>query len=89
MRLGVPQPAALQQGGFKASMAQLQETFRNARRYRDFMWLLLCAVFYQGGVAVAITLAAIYAEQVIGFKQSETMVLIFVLNIAEIGRAHV
>ena len=26
------------------------------------MWLLLCAVFYQGGVAVAITLAAIYAE---------------------------
>ena len=27
-------------------------------------------------------LAAIYAEQVIGFRQSETMVLIFVLNIA-------
>jgi MFS transporter, UMF1 family len=43
---------------------------------------LLCAVFYQGGVAVAITLAAIYAEQVIGFKQQETMVLIFVLNLA-------
>jgi MFS transporter, UMF1 family len=39
-------------------------------------------VFYQGGVAVAITLAAIYAEQVIGFAQSETMVLIFVLNLA-------
>jgi UMF1 family MFS transporter len=31
---------------------------------------------------VAITLAAIYAEQVIGFVASETMVLIFVLNIA-------
>ena len=46
------------------------------------MWLLLCAVFYQGGVAVAITLAAIYAEQVIGFVQTETMVLIFVLNLA-------
>jgi UMF1 family MFS transporter len=39
-------------------------------------------VCYQGGVAVAITLAAIYAEQVIGFKPQETMVLIFVLNIA-------
>jgi UMF1 family MFS transporter len=39
-------------------------------------------VAYQGGVAVAITLAAIYAEQVIGFKPQETMVLIFVLNIA-------
>jgi UMF1 family MFS transporter len=31
---------------------------------------------------VAITLAAIYAEQVIGFLPSETMVLIFVLNLA-------
>ena len=46
------------------------------------MWLLACAVFYQGGVAVAIALAAIYAEQVIGFKPQETMVLIFVLNLA-------
>ena len=51
------------------------------------MWLLLCAVFYQGGVAVAITLAAIYAETVIGFKQQETMVLIFVLNLAAAGGA--
>jgi MFS family permease len=33
-------------------------------------------------VAVAITLAAIYAEQVTGFVQQETMALIFVLNIA-------
>ena len=33
-------------------------------------------------MAVAVTLAAIYAEQVIGFKPSETMVLIFVLNLA-------
>jgi UMF1 family MFS transporter len=61
---------------------QLQSTFREARAYRDFMWLLACTVSYQGGVAVAITLAAIYAEQVIGFVPSETMVLIFVLNIA-------
>lgn len=61
---------------------QLRSTFREARKYRDLMWLLCCTVAYQGGVAVAITLAAIYAEQVIGFVQSETMVLIFVLNIA-------
>ncbi|MCR8961002.1 MFS transporter [Variovorax sp. S2] len=61
---------------------QLRATFREARAYRDFMQLLICTVFYQGGVAVAITLAAIYAEQVIGFVASETMVLIFVLNLA-------
>ncbi len=77
-----PNPVALRQGGLKASLQQLARTFRLARNYRDFMWLLACAVFYQGGVAVAITLAAIYAEQVIGFQPQETMVLIFVLNLA-------
>lgn len=64
------------------SFKQLRSTFQQAQRYQDFMWLLACATAYQGGVAVAITLAAIYAEQVIGFVQQETMVLIFVLNIA-------
>jgi MFS transporter, UMF1 family len=79
---GVPNPHALTHSGFKASLVQLRKTFREARHFKDFMWLLACAVFYQGGVAVAIALAAIYAEQVIGFAPQETMVLIFVLNLA-------
>lgn len=61
---------------------QLRQTFQEAKAYKDFMQLMACAVAYQGGVAVAITLAAIYAEQVIGFQAQETMALIFVLNIA-------
>lgn len=77
-----PNPVALRGSGLSAALRQLQRTFRDARRYQDFMWLLACAVFYQGGVAVAVTLAAIYAEQVIGFQPQETMVLIFVLNLA-------
>jgi len=64
------------------SLRSLRQTLRDALPYRDFTQLLACAVAYQGGVAVAITLAAIYAEQVIGFQPQETMVLIFVLNIA-------
>ncbi len=77
----LPQQAAVADG-FVASLHRQAVTLRQARRYRDFMWLMLCGVFYQGGVAVVITLAAIYAEQVIGFQPRETMVLIFVLNIA-------
>ena len=69
-------------GSLGAALRRLQATFRAARSYRDFIWLLACTVAYQGGVAVAITLAAIYAEQVIGFVPQETMLLIFVLNIA-------
>ena len=78
----VPRPGAIGPVGIKATLVQLQQSLQNARRYPDFMVLLVCAVFYQAGVAVAITLAAIYAEQVIGFVQQETMVLIFVLNFA-------
>jgi MFS transporter, UMF1 family len=73
-----PQPDRAPEGAW----TQLCRTFREARGYRDFMWVLACTVCYQAGVAVAITLAAIYAEQVIGFLPQETMVLIFVLNLA-------
>jgi UMF1 family MFS transporter len=68
--------------GMLKSLQGLAKTFRDARPYKDFIRLMGCAVAYQGGVAVAISLAAIYAEQVIGFQPQETMVLIFVLNIA-------
>ncbi len=68
--------------GVLHSLRQLRQTFRDARPYQDFIRLMACAVAYQGGVAVAISLAAIYAEQVIGFQPQETMVLIFALNIA-------
>ena len=78
----VPDPQALQRGGLQASLRQLRDTFAHARRYRDFMWLMACTVCYQGGVAVAVALAAIYAEQVIGFAPQETMMLIFALNAA-------
>ena len=74
-----PQLSRQPQNGY---WRQLHTTFKEAKAYKDFMQLLACAVAYQGGVAVAITLAAIYAEQVIGFQPQETMVLIFVLNIA-------
>jgi MFS transporter, UMF1 family len=77
-----PNPDALADSGLRASIQQLKRTLQQSARFTDFRWLLLCAVFYQGGVAVAVSLAAVYAEQEIGFKQQETMVLIFVLNVA-------
>jgi UMF1 family MFS transporter len=63
---------------------RLLQTWQGARQYRDFVWFLGSTVAYMGGVAVAIALAAIYAQQVIGFTETETMMLIFVLNIAAV-----
>ncbi len=54
---------------------------REVRYFPDFAWLLVCAVFYQAGIAVVITLAAIYADQVMGFSTAKTMLLILVVNV--------
>jgi MFS transporter, UMF1 family len=78
----VPQVDALREGGLTASLHRLAQTFREARAYRDFIWLLGCGFFYQAGIAVVIALAAVYAEQVLGFKQIQTMMLVFLVNIA-------
>ena len=68
--------------GLRASVQRLAATWRKARNYRDFMWLLACGACYQAGISVVIALAAVYAEQVLGFKQTDTMALIFMVNIA-------
>jgi UMF1 family MFS transporter len=83
----VPQPTTRAAGGVGASLQRLLRTWREARRYRDFVWLLSCATAYQAGIAVVIALAAVYAEQVLGFKQTQTMALIFLVNIAAAGGA--
>jgi UMF1 family MFS transporter len=77
-----PQPAAAAGESFAASVARLRETWQHARQYADFVWLMVCGFFYQAGIAVVIALAAVYAEQVLGFKQTETMLLVFLVNIA-------
>jgi UMF1 family MFS transporter len=78
-----PQPqTAASAGGLRASLARLAQTWHRARRYRDFVWLMACGVAYQAGISVVIALAAVYAEQVLAFRQTQTMALIFLVNIA-------
>ena len=77
-----PQAGGAAAGGLSASLAQLGRTWHEARRFRDFRSLLACAVAYQAGISVVVALAAVYAEQALGFKQTDTMILIFLVNIA-------
>ncbi|HEX6363816.1 MAG TPA: MFS transporter [Albitalea sp.] len=76
----VPRPGAVH--GLADSLRQLGATWRRARLYRDFGWMLACGACYQAGIAVVIALAAVYAEQVLGFRQAQTMLLVFLVNIA-------
>jgi MFS transporter, UMF1 family len=78
----VPQVRGLTDSGLRASLQRLVQTWQQAQRYRDFVWLMACALAYQAGIAVVIALAAVYAEQVLGFQQTQTMMLVFLVNIA-------
>ena len=76
-----PQPVAVG-GTAPGAWKRLARTWHEARRFEDFRSLLSCAFFYQAGISVVIALAAVYAEQVLGFAQTDTMALIFLVNIA-------
>ncbi|OZI24841.1 MFS transporter [Bordetella genomosp. 7] len=55
--------------------------------YPEFRRLLMCGACYQAGIAVVITLAAVYAEQVMGFTLPQIMLLVFTVNIGAAGGA--
>ncbi|WP_420226498.1 MFS transporter [Pigmentiphaga litoralis] len=79
--LGAPPSAAGQALGFMGVMRQLGASWRATKAFPDFRNLLICGVFYQAGIAVVITLAAVYAEQVMKFQQAQIMMLVFLVNI--------
>jgi MFS transporter, UMF1 family len=57
-------------------------SFAELKQYPAFYRLIWCGVAYQAGISVVIALAAVYAEQAMGFTQSQTMALVFIVNIA-------
>lgn len=50
--------------------------------FPDFRSLLMCIACYQAGIAVVVTLAAVYASQVMGFDMQQVIMMVFVVNIA-------
>ena len=65
----------------ESAWSRVLATLRQAGRYRDMRRFMLCIVFYQAGIQAVIALAAIYAEQAMGFSTADTIQLIFLVNI--------
>jgi UMF1 family MFS transporter len=74
-----PQP--LPGGGYAGVFARTWHTVQHAREYKDLMRFLVCILFYQAGVQSVITLAAIYAQEEMGFRTNDTIMLILVVNV--------
>jgi len=68
-------------GTLRNAYARVGETLRHAVRYRDLRRFLVCLVFYQAGIQTVVALAAIYAQQALGFSTQDTIILILVVNV--------
>jgi UMF1 family MFS transporter len=77
-----PQAHASALATWSRSWQELREAARWAHARPTIWRLLKCIVCYQAGVSVAIAVAAIYAEGEMGMSKQDTMLLIFLLNIA-------
>jgi UMF1 family MFS transporter len=82
----VPQPHLFGRNAGREALARLMGTVHQVREFRDLLRFLASLVFYQAGIQTVITLAAIYAQQVMHFDTSDTMFLVLVVNVtASVG----
>ncbi|MBA0917116.1 MAG: MFS transporter [Nitrosospira sp.] len=63
------------------SITRLKELFSQSWPYLDLRQFLICLTFYQAGAQTIIILAAIYAQQVMGFGAADTIFLVLIVNI--------
>lgn len=59
---------------------QVRKTLLSAVHYRDLFRFLACLTLYQSGVATIVVVAAIYAQEVMGFDSQQLILLIMVVN---------
>ena len=67
---------------WQAAWQRLVQGWSGLAHGQPLRQLLVCIAVYQSGVATVITLAAIYAQQVMGFSMAQTIVLVLVVLIA-------
>jgi len=67
-------------GYVRAGFAQLRRTFGEAHRFKDLTRFLVALMLYQCGVYTVIVLAAVYAQEAMGFSTFDNIVLILIVN---------
>jgi len=82
------QPQTLPAGAtyLRIGFQRVRHTLNHARHYKDLFRFLVTLTVYYCGVNTVIVLAAIYAQEVMGFTMRENIFLIMVVNVtAAIG----
>jgi UMF1 family MFS transporter len=68
-------------GRLSTALSRIGRTWAESWRFTDLRRFLLCLLCYQAGVQTVVTLAAIYAQQEMGFGTGQTITLILLVNI--------
>jgi len=73
----VPSTTSLVEQAF----GRLRQTWREGAHLTDLRRLLVAIAGYQAGVAVVVALAAVYAQQAMGFDTADTLKLVLAVNV--------
>jgi len=74
-------PTTVNTNYVKLGFARLAQTLARARHYRDLFAFLLALFMYSCGTTTIIHLASVYAQEVMGFKPTDSVILILVVNL--------
>ena len=81
-----PQRLPAGQSYLRVGFARVRHTLAHARHYRDLFRFLVTLAVYYCGINTVVVLAAVYAQEVMGFSMRDSIILILVVNItAAIG----
>lgn len=82
----VPSKDKTEKADFISGFTRLAKTLKNAHQYRDFFRFLISLAIFYCGIHTVIVIAAIYAQEVMGFTTQDSIMLILIVNItAAIG----
>jgi UMF1 family MFS transporter len=74
-------PQTATRHSLRQAYARVFHTLSHAAQFRDLRQFLVCLVFYQAGIQAVVTLAAVYAEQAMGFTTRDSIMLILAVNV--------
>lgn len=76
-----PQPNLHNHSVLSEVFTRLGKTIKHVSNFRDLTRFLVCLIFYQAGIQTIVVIAAIYAQQVMNFNHSDTMLLVVIVNV--------
>jgi MFS transporter, UMF1 family len=77
----VPQALDAGENYWRVGFERVGHTFRHARHYKDLFRFLITLAVYYCEINAVIVLAAIYAQEVMGFTMQQNIFLILIVNI--------